>query len=526
MPAAPDARIAALAAARARIAPAYDAGLFREAGHALTDALADHLGGVMNGDGPVLNWNSPDDNIAAATAALRGEPVAADEEVAGRVRGLVGEVLKRGQNLHSPRYVGHQVPASVPIAGLFDAVGSVTNQPMAIYEMGPFASAAEAACVTALGEKLGFEAGTFAGFVTHGGSLANTTCLLTARNVKLPACWEEGLPRTGPAPVIVAHGESHYCIARSGGVLGLGTRQIIKAALNDRRQIDPAALDETLNRLTGEGVPIVAVAAGACATPVGAFDDLNAVADLCEKYGVWLHVDAAHGGAAALSKRHRHLLAGVNRADSVIWDAHKMLFVPALCAFVFYKNRDHRFEAFRQEAPYLFDPSDPGLAEHDGGMKTLECTKRAAALGLWGTWATFGERLFEDLVDVTFALARSLYEKLDAAADFEPLNDPQCNIVAFRHVPDFMRGADGAALGRFQLDLRRDLVRSGRFYIVPTAKDGVPALRCTMMNPLTTGTHLDELLDELRSRGRGIGLSLQWRAVVGENPPRRARSRH
>ena len=250
MPAAPD---QSLAAARRRIAPAYDAGLFREAGHALTDALADHLGGVMAGDGPVLNWNSPDDNIAAATAALRGEPVAANEEVAGRVRGLVGEVLKRGQNLHSPRYVGHQVPASVPIAGLFDAVGSVTNQPMAIYEMGPFASAAEAACVNALGEKLGFEAGTFAGFVTHGGSLANTTCLLTARNVKLPGCWEEGLPRTGPAPVIVAHGESHYCIARSGGVLGLGTKQIVKAKLNDRRQIDPAALNETLNRLTGRG---------------------------------------------------------------------------------------------------------------------------------------------------------------------------------------------------------------------------------------------------------------------------------
>ena len=162
------------------------------------------------------------------------------------------------------------------------------------------------------------------------------------------------------------------------------------------------------------------------------------------------------------------------------------------------------FEAFRQDAPYLFDPSDPGLAEHDSGMKTLECTKRAAALGLWGTWATFGEQLFTDLVDVTFALARGLYDKLDAAEDFEPLNDPQCNIVAFRHVPDRLRGADGETLGRFQLALRKDLVRSGRFYIVPTNKDGAAALRCTCMNPLTTEDHLDELLDELRRRGRGL----------------------
>ncbi|MEM9703457.1 MAG: aminotransferase class I/II-fold pyridoxal phosphate-dependent enzyme, partial [Planctomycetota bacterium] len=317
-------------------------------------------------------------------------------------------------------------------------------------------------------------------------------------------CWGTGLPRTGPMPVIVAHGESHYCIARSAGVLGMGTENVVKAELNDRRQIDPAKLDETLTRLREEGVPIVAVAAGACATPVGAFDDLHAVADLCEKHGVWLHVDAAHGGAASFSETHRHLLAGIERADSVIWDAHKMLFVPALCAFVFYKNRDHRFEAFRQNAPYLFDPSEPGLAEHDSGMKTMECTKRAAALGLWGTWATFGERLFGDLVDVTFALARSLYEKLDAAEDFTPLSDPQCNIVAFRHTPSFLNGADDATLGRFQHDLRRDLVRSGRFYIVPTAKDGVAALRCTVMNPLTTEDHLDELIEELRSRGRAL----------------------
>ncbi|MEM9702573.1 MAG: pyridoxal-dependent decarboxylase, partial [Planctomycetota bacterium] len=210
-----------LAAARARIAPAYDAGLFRDAGAAVVETLADHLAGSLAGEGSVLNWNPPAANIAAATDALRDEPAAAPDAVTQRVQSLVAEALKRGQNLHSPRYIGHQVPASIPIAGLFDAIGSVTNQPMAIYEMGPFASAAEAACVEALGEKLGFPTGTFAGFVTHGGSLANTTCMLTARNVLLGDCWETGVPRTGPMPVIVAHGESHYCIARSAGVLGM-----------------------------------------------------------------------------------------------------------------------------------------------------------------------------------------------------------------------------------------------------------------------------------------------------------------
>ena len=131
----------------------------------------------------------------------------------------------------------------------------------------------------------------------------------------------------------------------------------------------------------------------------------------------------------------RHLVAGLERADSVVWDAHKMLFVPGLCAFVFYRDKSHRFEAFRQDAPYLFDPAAPGLAEYDSGMKTVECTKRAAAFGLWGVWSLFGRQLFADMVDVTFALGRTFYEKLLAADDFVPLHEPQCNIVVFRHVP-------------------------------------------------------------------------------------------
>ena len=181
-----------------------------------------------------------------------------------------------------------------------------------------------------------------------------------------------------------------------------------------------------------------------------------------------------------------------------------MLFVPALCAFVFYKDKAHRFEAFRQEAPYLFDPSAPGLADFDSGLKTIECTKRAAALGLWGVWSMFGPELFADMVDVTFDLGRTFYEKLAAASDFQPLHEPECNIVAFRYIPEELSDVPSEQLGQFQLDLRRDIIRSGEFYIVPTKVNGVGALRCTIINPLTEETHLDELMDTLREQGRAL----------------------
>ncbi len=116
----------------------------------------------------------------------------------------------------------------------------------------------------------------------------------------------------------------------------------------------------------------------------------------------------------------------------------------------------------------------------------------------------FGEQLFADLVDVTFSMGRVFYEKLSEAGDFEPLHEPQCNIVAFRHVPPSLRDVAPERLGAFQLELRREVIRSGEFYIVPTQKDGVGALRVTIINPLTTPEHLEGLLDCFRVTGRKI----------------------
>jgi len=492
--------------ARRRIQAAYNPALLRNMGHRLAELLAQYLTAVQSGEGHVLPWNQPPDNVEHACqmiASVTGRNASA-ESLLERFDELVTEMLHRGIHLHHPRYIGHQVPAPVPIAGLFDAVGSVTNQCMAIYEMGPWATAAEWAMVRELGRAIGWPPGQFSGLATHGGSLANFTALLTARNVALGDVWERGIWRNGPPPVLVVHADAHYCVSRSAGMLGLGTNHVLRVPLDARRRMDPDQLDEMLQSLRASGQPVVAAVACSCSTPIGAFDPLPDIADVCRRHDVWLHVDAAHGGAACFSARHRQLVSGLDRADSLAWDAHKMLFMPALCAFVFYRDKSHRFETFRQSAPYLFDPTAPGLAEYDSGLRAVECTKRAAAFGLWGVWALFGPQLFADLVDVTFELGQVLYQKLRAAPDFTPVHQPQCNIVVFRHVPEALRDAPPERLGRFQMDLRRRLIESGEFYIVSTNIDRVGALRVTIINPLTTPDHLDQLLDALREHGRRL----------------------
>ncbi len=418
-----------------------------------------------------------------------------------RVTEIAREMLARGQNLHHPHYVGHQVPAPVPLAALFDLVGSVTNQVMAIYEMGPWATAVEYAVIDAVGERLGFTSGTFGGLVTSGGTLANLTGLLAARNVVLGDSWTAGLSDRRPAPVLVVHADSHYSVTRSAGILGLGTDQVVPAALDARRRMDPNRLDSILQNLRSRGVPIVAVAGAACATPIGAFDPIPEIIDVCRRHEVWLHVDAAHGGALAFSERHRHLLAGIEQADTVVCDAHKMMFMPALCAMLFYRNPAHRLATFHQEAPYLFDPLVPELAEYDSGVANLECTKRAAAFGVWGVWSLLGPQIFADMVDVTIDTARQFCEMLAAADDFEPLHEPQCNIVAFRYLPALLRDAPLEQVDVFQLRLRRRVIESGEFYLVQSKLDGRPVLRTTIMNPLTTADDLRNLMECLRRMG-------------------------
>ncbi len=502
-----------LGAARRRITAAYDPATLQQAGDGLLRLLAEHLQRVESRDAKVLNWSEPQALIneargfldAAAGVSPHGRY---DQCVSERFTEVARESLARGQNLHHPHYVGHQVPAPVPLAALFDLIGSVTNQVMAIYEMGPWATAVEHAVIDAMGERLGFQPGHFSGLVTSGGTLANLTGLLTARNVTLGDAWTAGLTDRRPAPVLVVHADAHYSVTRSAGILGLGTDQVVLAALDSRRRMDANRLDEMLKGLRSRGVPIVAVSAAACATPIGAFDSLTDIADVCQRHEAWLHVDAAHGGALAFSPTHRHLLAGVERADSVVCDAHKMMFMPALCALLFYRNPAHRTAAFHQDAPYLFDPLMPELAEYDSGVANLECTKRAAAFGVWGVWSLLGPQIFADMVDVTIDLAQEFHAMLETADDFQTLHEPQCNIVAFRHVPAVLRDASPQQIDLFQLRLRRAVIEAGDFYLVQSRLDGRPVLRTTMMNPLTTVDDLRNLLACLRRTGISIAANL------------------
>jgi L-2,4-diaminobutyrate decarboxylase len=469
------------------IPPAPDE--FRRLGHRLVDLLSDHLAAATRQDPslPVLPGTSPAEQLAAWSDGFAGgsDPLA-----------LWSAVVDRAHHLHHPRSVGHQVPPPHAVAALTDLLANTLNNSAAIYEMGPVATAVERRVVRWMCDHLGFPAQS-EGLLTSGGSLGNLTALLAMRQVQAGYdVWQTGQSADSRFAVLVG-AQTHYCVERAVRVLGWGADGFIPVATDPAtHRMDPSALPVALREAERRGRKVLGVVASACSTSTGAIDPLAAIADFCEAQQLWFHVDGAHGASFVVSPRERRKLAGIERADSVVWDAHKTLLCSSLVTGVLFRRGAHVNASFAPAAEYLFVADDAEVADLDLGRRTLECTKPAFGLKLYVTLATLGEdkiaRYLEHVVDMVAGFAAAV----DAAPDFELAHRPDANILCFRHVP-----AGIADLDQHQADVRRALVASGRFYITRTSLGGQTWLRCTVLHPETRLEDLLALLDAIRAVG-------------------------
>ena len=379
--------------------------------------------------------------------------------------------------LHHPAYMAHQVAVPHYSGALGSLIDGFTNNAMAIYEMGPGAASIEFFVLNWMLEKVGWppvpldrqqrseDRPCGGGVLTHGGSLANLTALIVARNRAAPEVWERGVPSD---LVLMAPAESHYSIARAAGILGIGQKAVCHLEVDDRGAIIPERLPAAYARLRHEGKRPLALVANACSTAVGIYDPLREIGEFCRQQGLWLHVDGAHGASALLSARLKHLVSGVELADSLTWDAHKMLQTPVLCAALLV--RDHRSldRAFQQDASYLFhDKERPGI---DFAQRTIECTKAGLGLKLFMVLGALGERRLAEHVERQTDLALRAYEYIGQQPGFECALRPQTNILCFR-----IDGSD-----ELQLQVRDALNSQGLYYLSSTLFRGRRYLRMAL----------------------------------------------
>jgi L-2,4-diaminobutyrate decarboxylase len=468
----------------------------REAGHRLIDRMADYLAAVETR--AVSTPLAPVEIGARFAEPLPRAGRPADEVWDEAWETVVGEAI----HLAHPMYMGHQVAPPLPHAVLADALASLLNQSIAVWEMSPTGTPVEAQVMRWLAELLGYPA-TADGTLVSGGSAANLTGLLAAREARFPGCSRAGVARTPDAQraVLLVSPHAHYCIERAAGLMGLGSDAILTVAEKDGR-MDPAALEERLALARRDGRIPLAVVATAASTATGLFDPLEEIAAITERAGVWLHVDAAHGASFLLSERLRHHLRGIERADSVAWDPHKMMWMPISLGAVLVRDHRHLDAAFQQSAPYLFHIRPGESRSRDTGTRTLQCSRRFDALKLWICLRHYGADHFAALAEQTVASTRYLYDSLLAAADFEPMHPPESNILCFRHLPAHLRDAPDREIDAFQSDLRAAYNASGQGWITTTVLHGRRVLRVTLINPATAPRHLDTLLERLRETAR------------------------
>lgn len=477
-------------------------GEFHDSGRRLLDRMAEYLETVE--ERPVSTPRTP-----SQLAAAFDDPLPRQGRPAGDVWDEVWDrVVPDAIHLAHPMYLGHQVAPPLPHAALADALASLLNQSTAVWEMSPTGTPVEQQVVRWMKELARFpdEAD---GTLVSGGSVANLTGLLAAREAVFPGSWQRGVAGAARDAVVFAAASSHYSVERTLGVMGLGGDALIPVPERDHR-MDVAALARAIAGARRDGRTPLAVVATAGSTATGLFDDLEGIADVAEAEGVWLHVDGAHGASLLASPRLRQRLRGIERADSLAWDPHKMMLMPISASAVLVRDRRHLDAAFDQSAPYLFHPRPGETRSADLGQRTLQCSRRFDALKLWVALRHYGLDHFAALQEHTVENAHTLHGLLTEAGDFEPTHAPESNILCFRWLPE-AEGLEAHEVDALQKELRERYNASGRGWITATVLDGRRVLRVTLMNPRTTRRHLEALLDGLREVGAGL---LAERAVA------------
>ncbi|MEZ4997895.1 MAG: aminotransferase class V-fold PLP-dependent enzyme [Bacteroidales bacterium] len=234
---------------------------------------------------------------------------------------------------------------------------AVLNNGVAVYEMGPAAMAAERNVIRYLAGMIGF-GDNADGIFTHGGSAGNLTALLAARQAMSDYnIWEEGVRHDRPVGIIVSD-QSHYSISRNAKVIGLGGGSVIRIPFDNRYAMRTDLLSDTMKRAEDRGIRVICVAANACSTATGTYDNLEEIASFCRENKLWFHVDGAHGLGVLFTDKYRHLVRGLEHADSVVFDFHKMLLTPGLNTVVLFRDGNRSYETFAQKAGYLFEKHD------------------------------------------------------------------------------------------------------------------------------------------------------------------------
>jgi glutamate/tyrosine decarboxylase-like PLP-dependent enzyme len=414
------------------------------------------------------------------------------EDAATVLDEICTELVDKGFHVPSANYFGLMNPTPAYMAVLAEALVAALNPQLASLARSQLASKIENETVRWIGERVGWRQ-EFGGTFTSGGNEANFTALAMALAAHCPESVENGVASLGARPVLYASAESHHSLDKSAGLLGLGRKALRRIAINNVAQLDVAELERAIMRDLAEDALPFCVVATSGTTNSGAMDDIVAIAEVCRRHKLWLHVDGAYGAAAIFSDQHRGLMRGVELADSLTIDPHKWLAMPFAAGVVLTSRPEMLERTFAVATPYMPKTSSaPALV--DNFKISAQWSRRMNSLKFWLTLRVHGRRAYEDLIDRQLRLAREFAQWVEASEEFE-LAVPQ--VLPIVNVRVKANGRTETEIADANSEVVENVTRDGTRWISVSDVNGRSVIRMMIISYLTDEQHIAGLQQAL-----------------------------
>uniref|UniRef100_A0A182NFF7 Glutamate decarboxylase n=1 Tax=Anopheles dirus TaxID=7168 RepID=A0A182NFF7_9DIPT len=460
---------------------------------------------------PVVAFEYPDDLKQLIHFPMDEQTPSSAATVERIIRQVLYYSVRTGHHhFHNQLFAGVD---SYGLAGSW--ITEALNTSQYTFEVGPTFTLIEDAVIEKCLRLFNFGEGD--GILCPGGSMSNMYGIVAARYRAVPDVKRTGVTNL-PQPLVVFTSEdAHYSITKAVHWLGIGLNNLVKVRSDHRGRMIPEELEKAIESVLASGRKPFFVNATAGTTVLGAFDDFNLIADVCQRYGLWMHVDACLGGTAILSRRHAHLLSGVSRAQSLAWNPHKTLGAPLQCSVFLIKERGLLHECNAAKADYLFQQDKFYDISYDTGDKSVQCGRKVDAFKFWLMYKARGAVGLEALVDNAFDCAHGLNEQLRNRTGFRlVLEAYQYTNISFWYVPTWMRvhEADQETADWWQrlysvtADIKEQLVKRGTMLIgyVPLLHKGIGNFfrMVVTCHPRPTAESMQYVIDEIERVGEEL----------------------
>nr|MBS0037081.1 hypothetical protein [Saprospiraceae bacterium] len=343
-------------------------------------------------------------------------------------------------------FSGFNLPAFIG-----ELLTTLTNTSMYTYEVAPVASVIEKEMIALMNSYVPFSNGD--GIFLTGGSNGNLLAMFSARNRVFPEGRFEGYDRTQKLVAFVNE-QAHYSLDTAANLLGIGSKNVIRVKSDSKGRMDPVELESEIKQSLHRGENPFFVVATCATTLMGAYDPMEEMAVICKKYDLWLHADGSFGGSILLSDTHRQLMKGVEKADSLVWNPHKLMNIPLVCSALLLKEKGVLERNLTDmNTDYLYHDTD---SMEDLGKKSIQCGRRVDAVKLWFAWKYFGKEGYRERIDSLMAMAEYAEKMVVENPNLQLVVPRQSFAICFRWVPDFK-----VDLNEFNLEVRERLRKNG-----------------------------------------------------------------